>query len=305
MIRHGLTIGIDYRNTANRLAGCIADSESWKGLFGSICNGGLLTLQEQNATKQNIVQAIQGIAAACPRGSDHSFIITYSGHGTFRQGGGIDEDDGRDEAIVCYDFQQNGLLWDNEIATLLAGSQGLFITDCCHSRTLTRAFVADSPEQISPRYIPFDQITEGMLACEVNKLCAGADSNRAEARGIRDESGAIPGVIHLAGCLDSEYSYDASFGGKPNGAMTYFAIESYRQLSEGANYQQWIDLICRKLPTRSYPQHPQMTATDEDFRRVLPGKEVPVVAPTLPAPGAAQTLSGTLDDGRKFKVVIG
>jgi len=300
MIRHGLKIGIDYRGTANRLAGCIADSESWRGLFDPICNGGLLKLQEQSATKRNMVEAIKAITAVCPQGSDHEFIITFSGHGTYRHGA-TGEADGRDEAICCFDFQQGGLLWDNEIALLLQGSQGLFITDCCHSATLTRTFVADSPDAIRPRFIPFDQITEGLMQCEICKLTEGADNNRAQARSIRDASGAIPGIVHLAGCLDNEFSYDANFGGKPNGAMTYFAIESYRQLPQGANYQQWIDLIQRKLPKPQYPQNPQMTATADDLRRALPGKEL---APVVASP-SVETFEAVTSTGRKIRGTIG
>lgn len=303
MIRHLLAIGIDYRNSVNRLGGCIADSETWRSVFGPICDGGFLMLQEQNATKRRMVEAIKGIAQACPIGSDHEFIITFSGHGTFKHGA-QGEADGRDEALCCYDYQQNGLLWDNEIALLLQGSQGLFVTDCCHSGTMTRAFIADSPDATRPRFIPFADICEGLAHCEVCKLTEGADGNRTAARSIRDASGAIPGVIHLAGCLDNEYSYDASFGGKPNGAMTYFAAESYRQLPEGSVYQQWIDLIQRRLPDRAgrFPQHPQITATEEDLRRVVPGKELP--APPVVAP-SAETFEAITSAGRKIRGTIG
>lgn len=302
MIRHGLKIGIDYRNSVNRLGGCIADSESWRNLFGPICKGGLLTLQEQNATKRNMVDAIRGIAAVCPRGSDHEFIITFSGHGTFKHGA-TGEADGRDEALCCYDYQQNGLLWDNEIATLLEGSQGLFITDCCHSATLTRSFIADSPDAVRPRFIPFDQICEGLAQCEVNKLCQGADGNRAQARSIRDASGAIPGVVHLAGCLDNEFSYDTAKGG----ALTINAIDTYhRELGEGMYFQHWFDLIKRRLPDRAgrFPQHPQMTATAEDMRRVVPGKELAEVAPVV-MPAAVETFESVTSAGRKIRGTIG
>lgn len=287
MIVHGLHIGIDYRNTASRLGGCIADAESWRSLFLPVCNGGSLPIHEQNATKRNVVEAIRGMVSVCPSGSDRLGVITFSGHGTFRRGNDQDEADGNDEALCCFDFQQGGLLWDNEIATLLAGAQLLFITDCCHSHTLTRTFIVDAPIPV-PRFIPFDQICEGLAQCEINKIVAPAHENRAKARSIRAANdGSIPGIWHLAGCLDNEYSYDANFGGKPNGAMTYYAIDAYRQLPKGANYQQWIDLLQKKLPDAMgrYPQHPQLTATAEDLRRVILGKEIEQPEPPPPAVG--------------------
>jgi hypothetical protein len=287
----GLHIGIDYRNTASRLGGCIADAESWRDLFLPICNGGSLRIHEQNATKRNVVEAIKGLVSVCPIGSDRLGVITYSGHGTFRRGNDQSEVDGNDEAICCFDFQQGGLLWDNELATLLNGGQLLFITDCCHSHTLTRAMpvvVDSSLAPPSPRYIPFDQICEGLAQCEINKIVAPAHEHRAKARSIREANdGAIPGVCHLAGCLDSEFSYDASFNGKPNGAMTHFAIEAYKQLPPGSTYQQWIDLLQTKLPDRlgRYPQHPQLTATAAELRRVIVGKEIAKPEPP-PVPAA-------------------
>jgi hypothetical protein len=292
MIRHLLTIGIDYRGTTAALRGCIADMNAWYGLFAPICSGGKIRLEEQNATKQRMAENISAIAKQCPRGSDHEFIITCSLHGTQRDTNDRQEIDGKDESLCCYDYQRGGLLWDNEIATMLSNSQGLFITDCCHSHTMLRTVVVDSPELSAPRFIPFDQICEGLLQCDINKLCEGADCNRAKARSVRDASGAIPGVIHLAGCLDNEFSYDTPQGG----ALTINAIDVYRrELANGASYETWGARIKRRFPTRQWPQNPQLTATVEDLRRVVAGKEVGPQTPQPPAsagPGVDVVVGG-------------
>lgn len=299
-MRHPLlTIGIDYRGKSSPLSGCIRDAGLWRDLFAPISSG-KLQLTESQATKSAVVSALKAIAKECSPGSDSFGIVTFSGHGTFRTGSqDAGEIDGRDEAICCYDYDRGGLLWDNEIATILAGSQLLFITDCCHSGTMTRTFIADSEDETRPRYIPFDQICEGMLPCEVNKICEGADQCRPLARHLRDASGALPGVIHLAGCEDDQYSYDTSQGG----AMTLAAIASYKSLPEGAVHQQWIDLIKTKLPTRQFPQNPRMTATAQDFRRVLPGKEPPSAAeqPIASTGDGVLTLGGKVYDVRERK----
>lgn len=293
-----LNIGIDYRGKSAPLSGCIKDAGLWRDLFLPIASGKLM-LTESQATKAAMVSAIRAIAKECPRGGEAFGIVTFSGHGTFRQGSqDAGEIDGRDEAICCYDYDRGGLLWDNEIATILGGSQMLLITDCCHSHTLTRTVVVDSPDESRPRFIPFDSITAGMLPCEIHKICEGADQCRPLARQLRDASGAIPGIVHLAGCKDDEYSYDTAQGG----AMTVAATGGYRTLSIGSSHQQWIDLIQSKLPTRQFPQHPQMTATAEDLARVLPGKEPPLSPPIQDATG--ETFEGKTSSGRVIRGVI-
>lgn len=299
MIYHGLGIASDYIGTANRLSGCVADCNNWAATFAQAIPS-YLKLTGRNATKARVVEHLRAIAKTCPQGSEHYFFVTFSGHGTFRQGSSDpNEVDGRDEAICCDDFLQGGLLWDNEIAAILAGSQGTIVTDCCHSGTMMRV-VVDSPIEAVPRFIPFDAICEGLLPCEVHKLCEGANANRSEARNIRDASGAIPGVIHLAGCLDNEYSYDTAQGG----AMTLAALAVRRGMQAGATHRYWIESIQRRLPTKQFPQHPVMVATDADIERPVPGKEPPVAAAEQPIASTGETFEGRTSGGRVIRGVI-
>lgn len=288
---HGLFLASDYVGTQSRLTGCIADSNNWHDTFAPVL-ASKIKLQGRNAIKRNVVEAMRGIAAQCKRGSNDYYLITFSGHGTFKTGSQT-ESDGRDEAICCDDFLHGGLLWDNEIAEILAGSQGTFVTDCCHSGTMIRT-VVDLPLEISPRFVPFEQICEGLMQCEVNKICEPANRARAIASSVRDASGAIPGVIHLAGCLDNEYSYDTPQGG----AMTLAALSIYRTLQTGATHRYWIESIQRKLPTAQFPQHPVMTATDDDLERVVPGRGEIVAPPPVDAAGTL-TMGGKVYDVRE------
>lgn len=303
---HGLFIGCDYRGTSSQLAGCIADANAWRGSGyrpelplspGEMCERPTMLI-ERDATKANVIDALKHVAGRCPRGGDDWGLVTYSGHGTHRRGTDSGEIDGEDEAICCYDFLTGGLLWDNEIGAILGGSQTLLITDCCHSHTLTRNLpvVADAEPLATPRYIPFDQITEGLAQCEIDRLCEPANRFRAQARSQRNADGSIPGLIHLAGCLDSEYSYDTGKGG----AMTLAALAVYRTLGVGDTYAKWIDHLGRHLPTRNYPQHPQLTATSADLSRVVIGRYPP--APAVPPSQQSvipATVTGTLTLGGK------
>ena len=61
----------------------------------------------------------------------------------------------------------------------------------------------------------------------------------------------------ISGCGDLEYSYDAWFNGRANGAMSRVAIDTFRA---GISLNSWYKAIRERLPSGSYPQTPQLTA---------------------------------------------
>jgi metacaspase-1 len=63
-------------------------------------------------------------------------------------------------------------------------------------------------------------------------------------------------ALLMSGCRDLEYSYDAHFGGRPNGAFTYVALAALRDLPANATYADWMSAIARQLPSQDYPQTP-------------------------------------------------
>ena len=65
----------------------------------------------------------------------------------------------------------------------------------------------------------------------------------------------------MAGCQDTEYSYDASFEGRPNGAFTFVALRELARLPKSATYQDWYDRIRKVLPSQQYPQMPNLYGT--------------------------------------------
>ena len=65
----------------------------------------------------------------------------------------------------------------------------------------------------------------------------------------------------MAGCQDVEYSYDAYFQGRPNGAFSFVAIGALKKLSAGATYSDWFKEIRKGLPSRQYPQSPNLYGT--------------------------------------------
>jgi hypothetical protein len=73
----------------------------------------------------------------------------------------------------------------------------------------------------------------------------------------------------LAGCRDNEYSYDAVFAKRPNGAFTFVALRALRLLNAGATYADWYKMIRRGLPSEDYPQRPQLGATRTQRKWVI------------------------------------
>ena len=66
------------------------------------------------------------------------------------------------------------------------------------------------------------------------------------------------GDLLLAGCKDTEYSWDTSFQKRPNGAFTYYALKTLKNLPTGASYEKWFAAIRDYLPSTRLPQAPQI-----------------------------------------------
>jgi hypothetical protein len=62
----------------------------------------------------------------------------------------------------------------------------------------------------------------------------------------------------MAGCQDTEYSYDAYFQGRPNGAFTFVALQALSKLPASATYADWFKAIKKVLPSQQYPQTPNL-----------------------------------------------
>ena len=74
-------------------------------------------------------------------------------------------------------------------------------------------------------------------------------------------SGPRSAALLLSACRDAEYSYDATFSGRPNGAFTYVALTALADLPPGATYRDWLRAIRAQLPSQNYPQTPALQAS--------------------------------------------
>ncbi|WP_448875324.1 caspase family protein [Desulfobulbus propionicus] len=250
MSKKALCIGInDYPGTANDLSGCVNDANDWTQVLTQ--NGfSVEQLLDAAATKAAMVAAIGNMIDNAVKGD--SLIFTYSGHGTWVPDRSGDEPDGRDEALCPYDLSTKGALLDDEIHTLFSrrapGVLIVLISDSCHSGSVTRGSEEDiDPDVPRIRFMP----PEAWMAREDLPPAA---LRMAIPRGGFTRAG---GDLLLAGCRDTEYSYDTRFKGRPNGAFTYYALKTLRE-AQPSTYEKWFNAIRAYLPSTRLPQTPQI-----------------------------------------------
>ena len=251
MCKRALCIGInDYPGTDGDLAGCINDAEDWTAVLGA--RGFAVTqLLDAAATRAAMVEHIGNLITGAARGD--SVIITYSGHGTWVPDRSGDEPDGRDEALCPHDIGDGQLLLDDDLRSLFdqraAGVRVVLISDSCHSGSVTRGEEVDlDPQLPRARFLP---PASWMVSSELAAL-------RQRPGAVMGGMTRAGGDLLLSGCLDTEFSWDTRFRGRPNGAFTYYAIKTFHTLLPGASYQQWFRALRHYLPSTRLPQTPQV-----------------------------------------------
>ena len=257
-MRYALSIGInDYPGTGSDLAGCVNDANDWAE---ELTKRGyqVETMLDAAATGDAIRNGIRNRLRAA--GSGDTVVITYSGHGTWVPDADGDERDGRDEALCPYDLMTAGPLLDDELDDLFSDRERdvrvVLISDSCHSGTVTSLAPALSPDTETPqvRFLP-------------PSLFLDAEQSARAGRSARVARGrARHAALLLSGCQDLEYSYDAWFGGRANGAFTYVALAALRELPAGGSYRDWMTAIRLRLPSQDHPQTPGLLGSGSQKR---------------------------------------
>jgi hypothetical protein len=257
MAKRALCIGInDYPGTGSDLAGCVNDANDWAEALAER-DFEVAVMLDAAATREAMLDDMAKHVSAAESGD--VVVITYSGHGTWVPDADGDEKDLRDEALCPHDIRAAGAITDDELFELFSarkrGVRAVLISDSCHSGTLQRMAPPIGDNPVTVRFLP----PEVFLAAEQRPLAERASVAVAAGRPRRS-------ALVLAGCRDTEYSYDASFGDRPNGAYSYVALQALRQLPAGATYRDWHTRIREQLPSADYPQTPQLDGTSSQRR---------------------------------------
>jgi len=258
MAKHALCIGInDYPGTDSDLSGCVNDAGDWTVAFENR-EFMVRKLIDKQATGNAIRAAVKAMVKNAESGD--SIVVQYSGHGSFVPDRDGDEPDGVDECLCPQDVNRRGPITDDELFELLRprqkGVRVLMISDSCHSGSVTRfapnaippAVPGDNPPELKVRFLPPAAYLSGHEMARMGKRHGG--------RPARPKNHHT--ALLLAACQDNEYSYDAYFQGRPNGAFTFVALRTLATLPSEATYEDWFKKIRLMLPSRQYPQTPNL-----------------------------------------------
>jgi len=241
-----LCIGINnYPGSANDLKGCVNDAQGWKKLLIEKYNYTVDTLLDKNANIKNVKSKFKKMVKNAKE--NDSIVLTFSGHGTTKPDYNRDEIDGKDEALCLYD----GLLIDDTIRKILKdlpkGVKFTFISDSCHSGTVTRAFMSTINVYNAPipKYLPPEHVIESIALdfLPIKRAVFTPQSDMQE--------------ILISGCKANEYSYDASFNGQSKGAFSHYALLILQEQPK-ITYADFYKRLREKLPDQHYPQTPQL-----------------------------------------------
>jgi len=252
MARKAVCVGInDYPGTDNDLSGCVNDANDWAAALKT--RGYAVTLLlDKAATRAKMVAELTNLVAGSAKGDN--LVFTYSGHGSWIPDTNDDEPDGRDEMLCPWDIGQNQYLLDDDLATILAGkgegARFFFISDSCHSGSVTR--FAPGPLTPEMKLQPRARFLPPETFLKTAKEIAAVRRVALIGRTTRQK---YPALL-AAGCTDLQYSYDASFNGRPNGAFTYWAIKELEKKPETPT--QWMRAIRTHLPTPVHMQNPRL-----------------------------------------------
>jgi len=224
--------------------------------------------KDQWPTYENMVAAFQGLTEMAEPGDQ--VYIHYSGHGgrastAFADLKGVN---GLDEALVPTDIgnSEARYLRDVELAHLLKAmvDKGLIVTvvlDSCHSGGATRGeggAVVRGIGSIDTTPRP----TESLVASHNELAKTWHTLSEGMTRTVKLGSGWLlepKGYTFLAACRASESAYEYAFDGRErNGALTYWLLDSLKQLGPGLTYRQLHDHILAKVHGQFERQTPQL-----------------------------------------------
>lgn len=259
--RRALCVGIDSYRT-KPLTGCVNDAKAWGGALRGL-DFDVDYLFETRATRDGILNGLRSLIGGARPGDVIAF--QYSGHGTQVKDPGFDESDAYDEALVPFDYESGALLIDDDLGEVLRTlPEGIALTlfmDCCHCGTNSR-FAPPLPARglaagdERDRFLPLDSELER--------------AHREFRRGRRSAAvpeEALPGVIHLAACLDDELAYERNGGGIFTGVASQALVQAARG---GSTNEDFLRSVRQKV-AQDGRQHPMILkpALGMAFRRLL------------------------------------
>lgn len=269
MTDRALLVGINAYPGAP-LAGCLNDIQDMAATLVSdygFKSSSIRMLVDKRATTAAILTRLKWLVAGAKAGD--RLVFHYSGHGAqVADRNNNDEIDGMDEVIcpVNFDWDEKHLIRDDKFAELFgtvpAGVHFVWISDSCHSGSMTRELGpppkkrksvkgAKKPKILGSRFMPapLDHAWRHRVATDLGHKAKGIASSAPKMN-----------VAFISGCKDNQTSADAEFAGRPNGALTFYLLQSLKRL-KGQSVTAVVEATRAALKKAGYDQIPQIDGT--------------------------------------------
>jgi hypothetical protein len=260
MVKYGILIGINYRNTADELYGCINDVSNVKMFLESkLGYTKFIVLTEdipsRIPTKQNILRAIHSLVRVLKSGDEAWFH--YSGHGILVYDRSGDEEDGYDSCISPLDYNRKGFISDDTLRSILVqkiprGVKLYIVLDACHSGTGC---------DLRYKYDDFSILKDKNVK---SSTYVPSEWSLRQTSYEFEEYATTEGEVYcISGCQDEQESADAFIEKDQmyGGALTSTMLSLFN--SNDVKTYKWTDLlkdICCSLRINEYNQIPALTS---------------------------------------------
>jgi len=292
--KRALVIGINYvLCSKGRLNGCINDARNISAFvrqhFGfqemRVMTDDTPPNSPDHPTKQNLLQAIRWLVADARPGD--SFFFHFSGHGGQSEDKTGMEDDGLNETILPADFQQAGMIVDDDLHNMLVrnlpeGCRFTAIFDSCHSGT-----ALDLPYIYKVREGQFANVHKSkddtlvnrhkkkfkasnltslsgatkMIASHVTSEVSHQTKKKSLQARLERNNTTKAVVVMISGCRDDQTSADTTVANQATGAMSYSFMETLKKHQTAISYANLLHGMREVLHNgpKQYTQFPQLS----------------------------------------------
>ena len=272
MTKKALLCGVNkYQIPGADLRGCVNDVEEMAAVLMDLYRfeeADITILTDAQATTAGIQLGLQDLVADAASGD--VLYFHFSGHGSNVPDTNGDEADERDEILCPHDLDWAAPLLDDWVRTQLdqipEGVSLTFVSDCCHSGTITRAIMAPDITTTRERYLPCPL---DLWAAESNRALRGEFPRGRRPRESAAASTDIKDVdlteMLLTGCRADQTSADAFLDGDFYGALSHALIASLRDADGDITYRNLHTQVLERLQDGGFRQTPQLEGREARF----------------------------------------
>jgi hypothetical protein len=262
--KYALLVGINkYAEPGNDLSGCVNDVTDMAELLSTQFGfkpDNIRILTDNRATQANILERLSWLVTVAKPGDQ--LVWHYSGHGSqVRDRDGDELEDQLDEIICPHDLDWDNPFTDDLIASyfkeVIDGATLTFISDSCHSGTIDKG-LSQNPHPKKSKFLrPPPDIEWRSKNRELPLKALGKKGLRVRSAG--DVHTLDQRNILFSGCRDEQTSADAYFGGRYNGALTYYLIRDMKAIN--GSWKAIHSKVLDDLRSGGYDQVPQLSGS--------------------------------------------